>query len=466
MTADIEKIRKGRLFKNLPQRAFDRILPLLKVRFYENCEDILQLGKDSEFESSFGYVISGRVLFLSPDSKPLGVAIKDEFFLGRSFSLADTTVDRLMSASDNTFVVFIPKNVISLLSSASNQIAEMLEEIYDSIFERSKLIAQDATAAKTIQDWILNQDGQKTLTSWMGVIEKKRLQGIERRLKEERLRTTTRILWALAGIFILFFSVESFARLWKPEMGFIESTIPYFVMDRFEPGTRWNIFLGILGYAFLILTMGHSFVKLAIRKFHWKLNFQLSQQIHILFGIIGSYLIVLHTAFHIQGVNIAHWALYATLIGVFSGFIGQFISSQIPMSIRGEKLKLDSLKAEQQKLQQKAELLLNNQQIYKTSVLLISKGVSSSFWGNLLQTPLLFLRARKVKRALQNLGLGASGAGVAAHLIRREYQMKQKIRFLEISNVALKKWLLIHKPIGYLTYGLGALHIILVTWLA
>jgi len=466
VTADIEKIRRSRLFKNLPERAFDRILPLLKVRFYENTQDVLQLKKDKDFENSFGYVISGRVLFLSPDSKPLGVAIKDEFFLGRSFSLAGSTVDRLMSASEATLVVFIPKEVISLLSSASNQFAEMLEEIYDSIFERSKLISQDTSAIKTIQDWILNQDGQKTLTSWVGVIEKKRMQAIERKAKEAKLQVTVRYLWILAILFVGFISAESFARLWNPSYAFVANYIPYFEIDKFEPGTRWNILLGILGYAFLVLTMGHTFVKLGIRKYHWKLNFQLSQQIHILFGIIGSYLIVLHTAFHMSGMNIAYWALYATLIGIFTGFIGQFISSQIPMSIRGEKLKLDTLKAEQQKLQQKAELLLSNHQVYKTSVLLISKGISSSFWGNIFQTPFLFLRALKVKAALRGLGLGESGAAVAAQLIRKEYQMKQKIRFLEISNVALKKWLTIHKPIGYATYGLGALHIILVTLLA
>lgn len=162
-----------------------------------------------------------------------------------------------------------------------------------------------------------------------------------------------------------------------------------------------------------------------------------------------------------QGMNVAYWALYAVLIGTFTGFVGQFISSQIPTTIRGEKLKLDAMKGEQQKLQQKAEMLLNSQQMYKTSVLLISKGVSNSFWGNLLQTPLLFLRARKVKSSLQNLGLGEKGATVAADLIRKEFQVKQKIRFLETANVALKKWLVLHKPIGYATYALGFIHMIL-----
>jgi hypothetical protein len=92
--------------------------------------------------------------------------------------------------------------------------------------------------------------------------------------------------------------------------------------------------------------------------------------------------------------------------------------------------------------------------------------VSNSFWGHIFAAPLLWWRSLKVKKALQGLGMGAQGASVAAALIREEVQLKQKIQFLEVANAALKRWLVIHKPIGYAIYILGALHIILVTVLA
>jgi len=461
VNADVDKIRKSRIFKSLPDRAFEKVLSVIKVRAFQNCEEVLNLSSNFEFTQYFGYVIQGRVLFLASDSKPLGLAIKDEFFLGRAFSLGGQSISRLMSAADGSLVIFIPKDIVSSLSKASDQFAETLEDMYESIFERSKLISQDANAAKTIQDWIVNPDGQKTLMNWVGVIEKKRLQAIEKRKKDQDLKSLMSKIWILMGAFLFAITVESFGRYWGTHHPFVHKLLPYFELDRFEPGTRWNILLGSLGYFFLVLTLFHSLVKWGIRKRKWKISFPLSQQLHIFFGVAGSYLVVLHTGFHMSGANIAYWALYAVLIGLFTGFVGQFISSQVPTTIRGEKLKLDAMKAEQQKLQQKAEMLLNSQQMYKTSVLLISKGVSNSFWGNLFQSPLLFLRAIRVRSELQNLGLGSQGAAVAAELIRREFQIKQKIRFLESANMALKKWLVVHKPVGYAIYGLGLIHMIL-----
>ncbi len=462
MNADIDKIRRTRLCKNLPERAFEKLISLIKIRVFQNGEDVLQYGRDREFEKHFGYVIQGRVLFLAADSKPLGVVIKDEFFLGRSFSLNDTPVHRVIAAAEGTLVFFFPKEVFSSLSQANHDYAEMLEEIYESIFERAKLIGKDPTAPKTIQDWIVSPDQGKTLSDWVGVIEKKRLQGLEKKAKDSRQRAKLVGIWTIVLMFAGVLTYESLLRHWERGYSWIEKWIPYFRLEEFQPGTRWNIFLGIAGFSFVILTMGHTLVKMGIRKWHWKVNFQMSQQIHLMFGILGSYLIVLHVAFGVSGVNIAYWAYYAVMISVFTGFVGHFISSQIPTSIRGEKLRLDSLKGEQQKLQQKAEMLLHDDQLYKTSVIMISQGVPSNFWANLIQGPLLFLKARQVQSSLEDLGMGSRGAKVAADLIRKEFQMRQKIKFLEFSNAALKRWLLIHKPIAYCAYALGFVHVILV----
>lgn len=464
MNADLEKIRRSKFFAGVSQDAFDHILKHLKVRSFQNCEEVLKFGPSNSHELAnyLGYVVVGRVLFLSEASKPLGIAVKDEFFLGRPFTLSETPVDRLMAAADSTLVIFIPKEIVSLLTKASRRMADMLEEIYESIFERAKLITQDSSAPKAVQDWIVNPDGQKTLSNWVGVIEKKRAQSHEKRAKDARLSRIIFQIWLVALAFCFFVTVESLNRHWQTGVSYVTQWLPYFTWDKLEPGSRWNILLGIMGYIFLALTLAHTLVKWGIRKRKWKLNFQISQNMHFLFGVVGSYLVLLHVAFHMTGMNIAYWALYSVLITLFTGFVGQFISAQIPKTISGEKRRLDSLKGEQQKLQQKAELLMTNDQMYKTSVLLISKGVSTSFWGNLLSTPLLWFRARKVKGALTNLGLGAQGAAVAADLIRKEFQLRQKIRFMEISNLALKRWMVIHKPLGFAVYITGAIHIILV----
>lgn len=435
---------------------------MIKVRAYLMGEDATPFSMQSDLRDHFGYVVRGRVLFLSSAGVPLGLAVKDEFFLGKPFTLNDQKVEKLVSAADDTMIVFIPKNVIAILTSASRVFGDMLEDIYDVIHERSKLIAQDASSQKTLQQWISGSASEKLLGDWIGAIEKKQQQASERRAKDARRRSQIITMWFAALSLALVLTVESLARYFQSAITLIEPLIPYFVVDELRPGSRWNIFLGILGYAFVLMTYAHTLVKWGIRKRKWKVNFQISQNFHILSGVLGSYLIVLHTGFSMAGTNIAYWAFYATLISLFTGFVGQFISSQIPMTIRGEKLKLDALKIEQQKVQQRAEMLLGDDKMYKTSVLMISKGVPDSFWGNLLAAPLLWWRAVRVKGSLKELGLGEKGAALAADLVRKEFQLKQKVKFLEMSNAIFKRWMIIHIPIGWAVYLLGAIHVVLV----
>ncbi len=462
MNSDLATIRDARMFRNLPDRAFNKISSLIRVRAYMSGEDATPFSTQSELRGYFGYIVRGRVLFMSSADKPLGLAVRDEFFLGKPFILNDQTVEKLVSASDETMIVYIPSNVISILTSASRVFGEMLEDIYDTIHERSKLVVQDGSAEKTIQQWISTPDSRKTLGGWVDALSKKQSQAAERRAKEARRKSLVWMMWSVGIALAIAMTVESLARHFHSSLTFIDQVIPYFLVEEFEPGSRWNILLGIIGYALVLSTLLHTVVKWGIRKFKWKVNFQISQSLHILVGILGSYLIVLHTAFSLTGANIAYFALYAVLISLFTGFVGQFISSQIPKTIRGEKLKLDALKLEQQKLQQKAEMLMGDDQMYKTSLMMISQGVPHGFWSNIFLAPLLWVRSLRVKGNLMQLGLGDKGAGLAAELIRKEFQLRQKVKFLEMSNAVFKRWMIIHIPIGWTVYVLGAIHVILV----
>ena len=462
MNSDLHTIRSSRLFRNLPDRAFTRISGLIKVRAYSAGEDATPFYPGSQLNGYFGYVVRGRILFLAAADKVLGLAVKDEFFLGKPFVLNDEIVQRLVSASEDTMIVYVPQNVISVLTAASRVFGDMLEDIYDTIHERSILISKDSASQKTIGDWVSNRDPLKTLAGWVEGVEKKQRQAADKRLKEERRQSLVRILWYVALGFAALMTLESLGRYFQASTTFVEKLIPYFKMEAFEPGSRWNILLGIIGYAMILGTFVHTVVKWGIRKRKWKVNFQISQSLHIIFGVLGSYLIVLHTAFSLTGTNVAYWALYAVLVSLFTGFIGQFISYQIPMTIRGEKLKLDALKLEQEKLRQKAEMLLGDEKMYKTSVMLISEGVPHSFWGNVLMAPLLWLRSHRVRSNLKDLGLGDKGASLAAELVRREFQLRQKVKFLEMSNAVFKRWMVIHIPIGWAVYTLGAVHVVLV----
>lgn len=463
MNADLEKLRECRLFKHLPDRAFERVLQHIKVKAFLRGEEIGDLTQaKSEFRKYFGYLIRGRVVFLGDQAQPLGMAVRDEFFLGRSFSLSGRVVQKLVSAADDTLLVWIPKEIIEILASNSEIFSEIIEDVYDSIYERAELIAADAGASKHFQQWLKEPDSNKTLSSWIGALEKKKEQARKKIEKSRKEKRQVRTLWIIGIIFVGVALLESLGRMLQiPINPSYYWTHSY---GKYDPGSDFNILLGFVGYGFLILTNVHTASKILIRKFKWKINYKYSLQLHTFFGLAGAGLVILHSAFNFSGQNIAQYAIYALFIAFISGVIGQLISMQIPKTIGGEKMKLSSMQKEQEKLLRKAELLMENTQMQTSVAILAPQEVKArdqrGFWLNLILSPLLWLRSHKVKSSLLKLGMGKDAAQLAAQLLQEEFQIRQKLKFLEAANIVFKRWMIIHKPIGYAVYILGFFHIV------
>lgn len=462
MNPDVERIRKSKLFSKLPERAFHRVLEYIKVRAYEAGEEVLSFSAPSQFAEFFGYVVSGEVLFLDAQSKPLGLSIKDEFFLGRPFSLNDSSVAKIFAASDATFVVFVPRSVIALLASASVAYSDMIEDIYESIFERAKIIQAEPKANEKIQGWLRNRDASETIAGWVQAIEKRRSDGLRRKSREKRHREKIFFVWAvgLASCFLL--SIECLARFFHIDFSFSYLVAPHWQNDAYKPGSNFNIAIGMIGYLLLLATNGHTFTRWAIRRWKWKIDYQFSQELHMFFGFLGLLFVLLHSAFQLNGVNVANLAVYGLVVVVGSGLVGQFISNQIPKSIRGEMLKLDQLKAEQARLQEKAVLLMNDPDIYKTSIRMLADVKVSSAAGAFFLAPVYWFRARKLRDSLEDMGLSEESASLASSYVLREVKLRQRVQFLEVSNIFFKRWMMVHRPVGYVVYLLATIHVIAV----
>lgn len=465
MNADLQKLRDSRLFRKLPDRAFEKILKYIKVRAFTKAEQVADVSGKSEFQRYFGYLITGRVVFLSKERRPIGMAIRDEFFLGRSFSIQDESVAELVSGHEQTLLVWIPKEIMEVLASNSESFAEILEEIYDSIFERSEFIASDASAKKKFDEWVASSDSSKTLSSWIGELEKKKDKLSERFRKNRKEKVQVRWLWVVGILMILLPSFEAFGNIF--EIPVLRPSL-FFGIDlgEYAPGSTYNIVLGIIGYSFLLFTNVHTVTKLCIRKLNWKLDYKFSSRLHILFGAVGAAFVLLHACFYISGANVAHYALYALFVTFCSGVFGQLVSNQIPKTIQGEKMRLGEINAEKNKLHRQAELLMDDNQMKTSIAILAPAAKKSSFWWALIDSPLLWLRSRKVKKALQKIGLGQESASLASSLLRRQFQIEQKLKFLQMANAVFKRWMFIHKPFGYALYGLGLIHILLSVVLA
>lgn len=100
-------------------------------------------------------------------------------------------------------------------------------------------------------------------------------------------------------------------------------------------GSLFGHLIGVLGFLLMLLTETlYSFRKRS-RKARWG-SMQAWLQFHIFTGLVGPYLVLLHTSWKFNGLAGATTLL--TIIIVISGFIGRYIYTRIPRSLDGVEM--------------------------------------------------------------------------------------------------------------------------------
>lgn len=101
--------------------------------------------------------------------------------------------------------------------------------------------------------------------------------------------------------------------------------------------------LGILGFLLMLMTETlYSLRKRAVRRPWGTMRSWL--QFHIFTGIVGPYLVVLHSAWTFQGL--AGVATLLTIVVVVSGFLGRYIYTAVPRTADGVQLEAQQLEVE------------------------------------------------------------------------------------------------------------------------
>jgi hypothetical protein len=90
--------------------------------------------------------------------------------------------------------------------------------------------------------------------------------------------------------------------------------------------------IGILGFIFMIMTETLYSLRKRSRSVRWG-RMSTWLQFHIFTGIVGPYMVLLHTSWKFNGI--AGVSTLFTLIIVLSGFIGRYIFTRIPRTLDG-----------------------------------------------------------------------------------------------------------------------------------
>lgn len=100
--------------------------------------------------------------------------------------------------------------------------------------------------------------------------------------------------------------------------------------------------IGVLGFLLMLMTeILYSYRKRS-RRARWG-NMQSWLQFHIFTGLVGSYMVLLHSSWKFNGL--AGITLLLTVIIVISGFVGRYIYTMIPRSLDGTEAPTPDMQA-------------------------------------------------------------------------------------------------------------------------
>jgi len=111
----------------------------------------------------------------------------------------------------------------------------------------------------------------------------------------------------------------------------------------FEAGDDVGYWLGVVGGVMMLLLFTYPLRK-HFRFAHGWGRVKWWFLVHMLLGVGGPMLILLHSTFHVGSLNAAV-ALYSMLIVALSGVIGRFIYARVHRGLRGEEVSLKELQA-------------------------------------------------------------------------------------------------------------------------
>lgn len=220
--------------------------------------------------------------------------------------------------------------------------------------------------------------------------------------------------------------------------------------------------LGILGFILMLATE---------TLYTWRKRSQSARwgrmadwlQFHIFTGLVGPYLVLLHTSWKFNGL--AGVVTLLTGVTVASGFIGRFIYTAVPRSADGaalEALELERLAAEGESELQ-AWLASRPVQLRSLSAQLRALEGRSESGGNSLISRTLREWQLRWRLWRFNRRLDAETRRQARQiekLLKRQRQIRRQLATLALARRLLSLWHTIHIPIGMALFAAAAIHIV------
>jgi hypothetical protein len=232
-----------------------------------------------------------------------------------------------------------------------------------------------------------------------------------------------------------------------------------------KPGGRVGHALGVSGSALMVLMLGYSVRKRvgALRRLgpmsRWL-------DVHMLFGLAGPLLVVLHSSFKVQGlVALSFWSMLAVAA---SGVFGRYLYLQIPRTRAGEEMNLAALERVDAALNERLreEFRLNDDTIAR----LESIAAGPAHTGGLARTLLRILTDDLTRRGRLRAFAGAC-RGVPGpvrsefeRVLRSKAEARRRILLWGRLHDLFHYWHVAHKPFAIVMYVFMMVHVAVAVW--
>ncbi len=220
--------------------------------------------------------------------------------------------------------------------------------------------------------------------------------------------------------------------------------------------------LGIVGTLLMVMTETAYSVRKRTSWLNWAGPVRYWLSLHIFTGIVGPFMVLMHTGLQFRGL--AGVSFLLTLVVVGSGFVGRYLYTALPRTLSGVTTSRRALEQEitavsQQLTQFEAEKPERIQQLVadlsqrpvKRNPVLTIFGRSYYQWKF----------QRSLKRQLRQLDqLAAEQKQQLGQMLTRRRDMQRQTEMLEAARRVMRIWHILHIPFGLTLFFSVALHVV------
>ncbi len=254
--------------------------------------------------------------------------------------------------------------------------------------------------------------------------------------------------------------------LWSALAAILALTLAYVLVTNAQQGipAAGSLFghaIGAVGFVLMLMTETLYTLRKRSRKASWgRMSSWL--QFHIFTGIVGPYMVLLHTSWKFNGL--AGALMLFTVVIVASGFFGRYIYTAIPRTVDGAELTAGELQLQMQEAETELSQWMAAQpeaaRLAAGPLSVLTEGTASGT-GLVFERTLRDLRQRwQWQQASKSLPEGVrSQVAQLAELQQRRHELGRQLASLAAARRLLGLWHSIHMPIGVALFTLGFIHV-------